>query len=87
MNNLWNKIKLFAVGLVVILFTVAVSVSSCNTKKAGSDDSGQKAKEKTEHPSGDSHEHPTDHEHPAGEEHPADSVEHPTDGGGEHPSN
>jgi hypothetical protein len=81
MLKLLTKIKLFAAGLVVMLFIVAVSVNSCNTKKAGSDNEG---KQKTEHPSGDGH------EHPASQEHPADSVnsesEHPSDGA-EHPSN
>jgi predicted small secreted protein len=81
MINFLNKIKLFTAGLTVMLFVVAVSVNSCNTKKAGSDGEG---KQKTEHPAGDGQ------EHPASQEQPADSVksesEHPTDGD-EHPSN
>lgn len=81
MINFLNKIKLFAVGLTVMLFAVAFSVNSCNTKKAGSDN---EVKQKTEHPAGDGH------EHPASQEHHADSVksesEHPSDGD-EHPSN
>jgi hypothetical protein len=89
MINFWNKIKLFAVGLVVMLFSMSIVLNSCDSKKSASDSDG---KEKTEHPTGDSHEHPSDQEHPSNEEHPTDSVksgsdEHPAGGGGEHPAN
>lgn len=77
MNYFWKKIKLFTAGAMIILFLTAISVSSCNPKKAESEDTEQEA----EHPSGDAQEHPTDQEHPSDHEHPADttgSEEHPT---------
>ena len=65
---------------------MAVSVSSCNPKKAGSDNTEQEVQEQSEHPTGGDQEHPADsvgtssesEEHPAGGEHPS---------GDEHPSN
>jgi ABC-type Zn2+ transport system substrate-binding protein/surface adhesin len=83
MNFFWKKIKLFTSGLLVILFILASSVSSCNTKKSGSDDTEQNVNEEAEHPSDDAQEHPTDQEHPADHEHPADSASE----SGEHPTN
>lgn len=81
MNYLWSKIKSLASGLIILSFLVAISLGSCNTKKAGSDSTEQEAVEQSEHPAGEEHpadsvgassgsdEHPAG-EHPAGEEHP-----------------
>lgn len=87
MNYLTEKLKSFTLGLVALLFVVAVSLSSCGGSSSHSaDEDAQDQVEATE-------EHPSDEaveeEHPSSDEAeaPADSTateeEHPA---GEHPS-
>jgi hypothetical protein len=80
MMSFLNKFKSLTTGILVLLFIVGVSFSSCSGNKKA--DNAETATESSEHPDGG--EHPASDEHPSGGEHPSDSTksEHPQ---GEHP--
>lgn len=75
MTSILNTFKSLVLGVLVLSFFVAVTVSSCTPKKSGSENTEnvEATSESEEHPT-DSEEHPTD-----SEEHPSDSTkaEHP----------
>ncbi len=89
MKNLLNKLKTFAIGILLISFFMATAVSSCTSPKKGEEETdgtevkaSEKSKEgegseEAEHPSGG--EHPSDADSVETSDHPADSEEHPSD--------
>jgi hypothetical protein len=82
MTSFLNKFKSLAIGVMVILFFLGISLSSCGSKESGeSTDNVEAATDGEEHPAEGGEEHPTedeegDDEHPEGEEeHPEEDEE------------
>jgi len=76
MTSILNKFKSLAIAVMVVLFFIGVTLSSCTSKDSGSEntDNVGAAADSEEHPEGEDEEHPEgeDEEHPEGEdeEHP-----------------
>ena len=69
MTSILNKFKSLAIGVMAVLFFVGMTLNSCTTKAADSDNVEAAAAEGEEHPEGEGEEHPEgeDEEHPEGE--------------------
>lgn len=74
MSSFLNKLRSLVIGVMVLAFFLAVTVSSCNSNK-GSDNT-----ENAEGQASEGEEHPESEEQASGdEEHPSDGEEHPSD--------
>jgi len=71
MTFILNKFKSLAIGIMVVLFFMGVTLNSCTTKASDTETVEAAAAEGEEHPEGEGEEHPEgegeDEEHPEGE--------------------
>jgi len=77
MTFILNKFKSLAIGIMVVLFFMGVTLNSCTTKASDTETVEAAAADAEEHPEGEDEEHPEgeDEEHPEGEGEEGDKEE------------